>query len=200
MVAEVKDDKVELRLIEHVTPRNLYAWADTTLPVMLLDMLSLTHVGEQLDRAAMVANAMFCSALEPDDYYWEFIGKANAYFFKIGQEGWQQFAQGLGLDAKMMIERNHHGTMLSVYSQKICDLAPSADELKAILAMSATPWKRSSQPKMWPRAGVTNSCRCLRNRRSRENRHEKTPAGAGVQKDFGDGFTTPEQTSRVRSF
>jgi hypothetical protein len=32
------------------------------------------------------------------------------------------------------------------------------------------------------------------------NRHEKTPAGAGVGRDFGNEFTTPARISLARSF
>jgi hypothetical protein len=134
VIAETKDDQVELRLLKHATPRKLYHWLDTTLPIQLLDILSLVHVSDQLDRAAMVANCLFCSALEPDDWFWDFVGLSNAYLFKIGQEGWQQFAESLGLDAKMLIERNHHGVMLDAYGEKICGIAPTADEFKALVA------------------------------------------------------------------
>ena len=139
VMAETKDDQVELRLLKHATPYKVYRWLDTMLPVQLLDMLSLVHVGGQLDRAAMVANALFCSALEPEDWFWDFIGSTNAYLFKIGQEGWQQFAQGLGLDAETLIGRNHHGVMLSAYGEKICGIAPTADEVKALLAKAGNP-------------------------------------------------------------
>src|SRR5580704_6883391 len=41
VIAESKDDQVELRLLKHATPRKLYFWLDTTLPIQLLDILSL---------------------------------------------------------------------------------------------------------------------------------------------------------------
>jgi hypothetical protein len=139
VIAETKDDQVQLRLLKYATPRKLYHWLDTTLPIQLLDILSLVHVSDQLDRAAMVANCLFCSALEPEDWFWDFIGLSNAYLFKIGQEGWQQFAEGLGLEAKMLIERNHHGAVLDAYGEKICGIAPTADEFKALVAKAGHP-------------------------------------------------------------
>jgi hypothetical protein len=142
VIAETKDDQVELRLLKHATPYKLYRWLDTMLPIQLLDILSLVHIGEQLDRAAMVANALFCSALEPEDWFWDFIGLSNAYLFKIGQEGWQRFAEDLGLDAETLLARNHHGLMLDAYGEKICGIAPTADEFKALVAKAGKPVER----------------------------------------------------------
>jgi hypothetical protein len=142
LIAEAKDDQVEVRLVEHATPFQLYRWRDTTLPIQLLNILTLDYVAEQLDRAAMVANALFCSAEEPDDTFWDFIGLVNAYAFRIGQEGWQQFAQELGVDADYLVDRNHRGVMLQAYSQKICGIAPSLEEVRTLFAEAGYPVER----------------------------------------------------------
>jgi hypothetical protein len=133
LAAEAKDDKFGLQLVEHATPDRFYRWPDTTLPIQLLDILTSNYLIEQLDRAALVANSLFCSALQPDDLFWDFVGLLNAYQFRVGREGWQQFCQGLGLDPDYLMTRNHHSVMLENYSQKICDIAPSLEEAREML-------------------------------------------------------------------
>lgn len=76
----------------------------------------------------------FCSSLEPEDEFWDFIGLMNAYLFRVGREGWQQFTQGLGVDGDYLVRENHKGIMLELYAEKICNIAPSLDEAHQMIA------------------------------------------------------------------
>jgi hypothetical protein len=135
VAAEAKGDKAEKRLIEHATPYRHYRLPDTMLPAHQLNVLAMNYVGEQLEQASMLLNAFFCTTIEGDeDGMWDFAASAAAYRFRIGREGWQQFTRGIGVDGDYLVRMNHSGFCLTAFGDKICNLAPSADELRGMLA------------------------------------------------------------------
>jgi hypothetical protein len=134
LAAEASNDRVQQLLLEQATPFLLYRLPDVAMPTHMLSVMALMYVAEQLEAAVMVVNAMFCQATgdDPDDF-WEHVGLLSAYRFRIGQEAWQQFTERLGVDGEYLVRGNHQGHFLAEYRDKICALAPSGEETKALL-------------------------------------------------------------------
>jgi hypothetical protein len=134
VAAEARNDKTELRLVEHATPTRLYRFPDTMLPLQLLHIMALIYINEQLEQASMLLHALLREAVEDDaDGSWDLIAHCSAYRFHIGREAWLQFAQEAGFDADYLVKANSEGVMLDLCGDNICQLAPTAEELKGVM-------------------------------------------------------------------
>jgi hypothetical protein len=130
LAAEAANDKKELRLMAHLAPQRTYQLPDTMLPRMMLNLLTLVHVADQLDRAGMVFMALFQAARDGDqEGHWDFIGECHAYRFKVETDGWELFADELGVDGQALIEENHQGILLELFTDQIYEVAPTEEEI-----------------------------------------------------------------------
>ena len=135
LAAQKKNDHTELRLLEHATEYRYYRFPDTQFPMMLLQVLAMQYVNEQLERATAVLLSLWnTAAFGDEDGDWDLMGMTNAYMFRIGMEGWLLFCERFGVDSDDLVQGNYKGMMLETCSQNICNIAPSAEELKAYLA------------------------------------------------------------------
>lgn len=116
LAATDREDQVELRLLEQVTPIRTLRIPDTMLPKLMLDMCALMYVGEQLDHASMVFLASIESARDPSREAWSLIADVHGYRFKIGMAGWQLFTDSLGVDGIKLVKANHFGSALELCS------------------------------------------------------------------------------------
>jgi len=141
LAAQAAGDRTQVGLLMHATPICTYLLPDTMMVEHLLHIMTLMYVSEQLEQAALCINAMFCDLIETDDE-WDYVGNIAAYLFRIGREGWHQFTKAIGVDANFLFKENHQGTMLEQYGDKICEIAPSAEELQAKMAKAGNPQVR----------------------------------------------------------
>ncbi len=133
LAAESKDDKKELRLMEHLTPQVCYRFADLMFARLLLHLIALTHAAEMLDYAGMLMMAMWRMGLEDDeDGTWNVIGSCNAHRFKVQQDAWEQFTRELGIDGNELIAGNHRGTLLPLFADQVYELASPQEEFLAV--------------------------------------------------------------------
>jgi hypothetical protein len=130
LAAQAAGDQTQVQLLKHATPNYLYRLPDTIMVEQMLHIMTLMYVSEQLEWAAICINAMFCDLIETDDES-DYIASIAAYLFRIGREGWLEFTQSIGVDAESLIKGNYQGGMLNEYGDKICEIAPSAEDLLA---------------------------------------------------------------------
>jgi hypothetical protein len=78
--------------------------------------------------------AAWHATIEDDpDSLWNLVAMARAYRYRIGREAWRQFSQDAGIDTDYLVKGNYQGMMLELCDEKICDLAPTAEELRGVL-------------------------------------------------------------------
>jgi hypothetical protein len=92
------------------------------------------HRTPQLEHATTCLLALWNAGASGEDETWDGMAMNSAYLFKIGREAWSQFTEEIGVDGGHLVRGNYHGLMLDVCGDNICNLAPSADELRATLA------------------------------------------------------------------
>jgi hypothetical protein len=140
LVAEKSGDKTQLQLLEETTRYRTYRFPDTQLPSAMLNVMALLYVGEQLEHATMCLLALWNTVLLGDeDGAWDRMAMCGAYRFKIGRDAWRQFTEKVGIDGDHLVRGNYQGLMLEMCGENICDLAPSAEEMRASLAASGQP-------------------------------------------------------------
>jgi hypothetical protein len=142
LVAEAEENRSQIALLEHATPHHNYVLPDTRIPQGMLHVLTLTYVSEQLDLAALCMNAMLCQMLDPDPEQHrerDTTAKAAAYRYRIGRDAWHQFMESLELNPALLVNANYQGCMLAFCDKNVCAVAPSAEEMQAILAQSGYP-------------------------------------------------------------
>lgn len=140
LVAEQSGDKKQLKLLEETTRYRTYRFADTQFPSMMLNVMTLIHVSEQLEQATMCLLALWnTSAFGDEDGTWDQMAKYGAYRFKIGREAWLQFTEKLGIDGHHLVRDNYQGLMLEMCGDNICNIAPSAEEVRTSLASAGHP-------------------------------------------------------------
>ena len=140
LAAEQKKDRTELRLLEQTNEIRHYRFTDLHLPKLLLNTMTMEHVIEQLEHATAVLLSLWnTAAFGDEDGDWDFLGMTNAFYFRIGVEGWRLFCESLGVDADYLMQGNYGGDMLETCGENICRIAPSADELKAYLVERGNP-------------------------------------------------------------
>lgn len=138
--AEKSGDRTELRLLQQTTQYRRYRFTDVQLPQMMLNVMAMQHVNEQLEHATSVLLALWNTAAFGDEHGdWNFIGMSSAFFFRTGTEGWRMFGEWLGVDVDYLVKENYKGTMLETCTENICNIAPSPDEIKALLAEHGLP-------------------------------------------------------------
>ena len=135
LTAQTKSDKKELALIEHLTPYYQYKFQDTMIPFALLNVIALTYAAEQLDHASMFFMAVWhVEAGRDKDGTWDFVGGCHAYRFKIGVDAWDKFTDELGVDGGKLVQDNHLGTTLQLFTDRLYESAPDHDAFMAQLA------------------------------------------------------------------
>jgi hypothetical protein len=104
------------------------------MPEMLLHTMTLTHIGEQLDRAAMVLLALWRIMVGDEmDEFWTTIGDLSSWNFHVGREGWRLFAKDLGVDPDWLVRSNHQGTFLMMFQDQLTALRPEEAEIQQLL-------------------------------------------------------------------
>lgn len=132
--AEENQDETELQLLKQITPHLVYRLPDTMMPLQMLYVCTMTYVAEQLDHGAMVFVALWEQMSNPDSSSsWDIVGLCHAYRFKIGTEAWQRFTASLGVDPQKLVLANHSGSFLELLENRVCELAPSTEEITNIL-------------------------------------------------------------------
>lgn len=154
--ARRNEDEDGVKLLEAASPTLWYPMPDTRRPEMLLCAMTQTYVGEQLDRAAMLMMAMWQLSIRTgDDPLWLDIGDAHAFRFKVALEGWERFAEDVGADGQWLVESNHQGTLLELFTDRILDLAPTPERVGEIFGDSTDQGARLPTPeneaKRWRR-------------------------------------------------
>lgn len=149
LAAEAEGDEKELSVVKSLTPVKLYSLPTTMVPVAHLHILTLIYVWEQLEQLASFLHAMWQFSIavrsqeelgeEPGgesdaESAWLDIELVAAYRFRIGQEAWQLFCEGIGVDGNLLVASNYQGGMLEMAAGKISLVAPSEDDMPAILA------------------------------------------------------------------
>jgi hypothetical protein len=134
LVAEQSGDRAQMRLLEETTRYRSYRLPDTQLPVMMLHTMTLMYVNEQLEHATTCLLALWNAGASGEDETWDGMAMNSAYLFKVGREAWRQFTEEIGVDGGHLVRGNCQGLMLDLCGDNICNLAPSADELRATLA------------------------------------------------------------------
>jgi hypothetical protein len=135
LAAEAKDDKPERRLMEHLTPQLCYRFTDLTIARQMLHLIAVTHAAEMLDHAGMIMMAMWRMGLNDDeDGTWNLIGSCHAHRFKVQQDAWERFTDELGVDGNALIAGNHQGSLLSLFTDQIYELASPQEEFLAMFS------------------------------------------------------------------
>src|SRR4029077_20254100 len=121
LAAEAKGDEKELAVVKSLTPTSVYTFPSTMVPIAHLHILALVYIWEQLEQMASFLHAMWQLAivtrseaetaekagvkptedlteLSEEESSWLDIGRVAAYLFRTGQEGWEQFCEGIGVD------------------------------------------------------------------------------------------------------
>jgi hypothetical protein len=157
LAAEAKGDEQELSVVKSLTPIGLYSFPSTTFPIAHLQVLTLIYIQEQLEQMAGFLHAMWQFAIvarsqpkpaeemevesteEPteeteDESGWLDIGLVAAYRFRIGQEAWELFCEGIGVDGNLLVAGNYQGGMLEMGEGALSLALPSQEEMPEILA------------------------------------------------------------------
>ncbi len=143
LAADAKGDKAELRLVDHVTPTRLFHLPDTTFPLLMLHVMALAYINQQLEQAAMFMLARWRYLADGDaDGTWTLVANTSAYRFRIGLEGWRQFAEGIGIDGDFLARGNYQGAILDVCAEPIRDLAPSTETMMVCLRHYGRPTEK----------------------------------------------------------
>jgi hypothetical protein len=127
------------------------------VPIAHLHILTLIYIWEQLEQTASFLHAMWeyvvCEMRgkspeekpvsrdvedsEEEPYYgsaWLDIGMVAAYRFRIGQEAWEHFCAGIGVDGKLLVDGNYQGGMLELAEGRMSSFSPHEDLMPEILA------------------------------------------------------------------
>jgi hypothetical protein len=148
LAAEHQEEEKELALMEHLTPKYYYRLPDTMIPLQMLHTIALMHVALQLDHAAMFLAALWQISQHGDaNGTWDLVGACHAFQFKVGTDAWNLFAEELGVDGDWLIAVNHRGSMLELFGGHIYDMAPTEEDMKALLAKHGEASDRLIGPK-----------------------------------------------------
>jgi hypothetical protein len=131
VTAEATGDQVGRRLVRETARHYQYDLDETDLPYQMLQTLALMYANEQLERAAMFLHAVWRMSAEDENGDWDLIGAVSAYLFRIGQQGWTQFTQELGIDGDAQVRANHQGELLELCGGNLCHLPITAEQLEA---------------------------------------------------------------------
>ena len=157
LAAEAKGDEKEQAVVKSLTPTGLYTLPSTTMPIAHLHILTLIYIWEQLEQTASFLHAMWEYAIceiqgknseeKPneqdvenpheescDGSGWLDIGMVAAYRFRIGQEAWELFCAGIGVDGQLLVEGNYQGGMLELAEGRMSLSAPHEGQMPEILA------------------------------------------------------------------
>lgn len=135
--ARLDEDEEEVRLIEMTSPVVTYNLVDVRLAEMTLHTLTLLHVTEQLDHAAMLMMSFWRTSVDCDKLeFWTTIGSLHAWNFHVGAEGWRKFAEDLGVNSKKLIRAACQTSLLDLFEEQIHDVCPERAEIEAMLENS----------------------------------------------------------------
>ena len=134
LAAKMRKDQQEVRLIEESSPTLSYAMPDTQMAEMAIHTLALMHTAEQLDRAAMTLLAVLRLAQDDERYeFWQEMATLHGWNFSVEREGWELFANELGVRSTWLIETNHQGLFLEYFGDQLAALSPERGEVEAAL-------------------------------------------------------------------
>ncbi|GAA4440245.1 hypothetical protein [Bremerella cremea] len=134
LAAKMRNDQPEVRLLEELSPTVSYALPDTQMAEMAIHTLSLMHIAEQLDRAAVALLAVLrLSQGDPQSAFWEEMAILHGWNFSVEREGWELFAKELGVRASWLIETNHRGVFLEYFGDQLAALSPEHGEVEKLL-------------------------------------------------------------------
>jgi hypothetical protein len=128
--AEIHGDTEQLRLLEQVTPFEMYRFADTLIPRTMLNMCALIHTAELLDHVAMLYMATLEDIRNPEETEtWEFIAECHGYRYRVEVDAWEIFTNELGIDGLALMKANHKGSALDLFGDRIYELAPTREDV-----------------------------------------------------------------------
>jgi hypothetical protein len=132
ITAELKNDQVELKLLERASNFTTHTIADLDLASFTLNRMTHIYVMEQFEQ---LAHWFHASWRESATWYaatvWDTITLLSAYRYKVNHKGWMQFAKWLGVDGDDLVAVHCPNVALSQHHDKICASAPTAEELLA---------------------------------------------------------------------
>jgi hypothetical protein len=152
--AEMRNDQVELRLLEKASIYRTYLIADTNIASEVLNTMTNLYVKEQFGHAA---NYFYANCRDMATNHalpaWNFSMNVCAYQFWVNREGWNKFAEWLGVKGDDLVAINARDFKLTHGQEMLCALAPSADELLALAEQASLPPLELVTPehhaKMW---------------------------------------------------
>jgi hypothetical protein len=133
--ADARGDELERSHLERSAPIRLWKVPDTFFVIHMLQLLTMQHVIEQLERIVMCQLGSNQVPDDPDtDDDWQFMKEMGAYLFCAGREGWKSFTEELDIDGDLLVRANYPGRMLQILAPALEQMAPEPEVLRERMA------------------------------------------------------------------
>ena len=141
------NDKMELRMLEKLTPVYLYRMSDIHQAQQTLYVQAILHANGQLETLCWFLQIMWSisdswlpGAKEngPHSEKLDWAAKLLAYRYKTDHEAWVKYTSDLGIDGEYLLRGNYSGTALEKLGAYLLDHAPTVDELREWYASKGT--------------------------------------------------------------